>query len=76
MSGIAGCCARATTGHAAAAPPSSVMNSRRLSLDHLVSAGEQRRRNSRPSAFAVIRLMTKSNRAGYNERQIGHPFAL
>jgi hypothetical protein len=30
MSGIAGCCTRATTGHAAAAPPSSVMNSRRL----------------------------------------------
>jgi hypothetical protein len=28
--GIAGCCARAASGHAAAAPPSSVMNSRRL----------------------------------------------
>src|SRR4051794_23962075 len=28
--GIAGCCARAPTGHAAAAPPSSVRNSRRL----------------------------------------------
>ena len=28
--GIAGCCARAVSGHAAAAPPSSVMNSRRL----------------------------------------------
>jgi hypothetical protein len=27
--GIAGCCARAASGHAAAAPPSSVMNSRR-----------------------------------------------
>ena len=27
--GIAGCCARALSGHAAAAPPSSVMNSRR-----------------------------------------------
>ena len=30
MTGIAGCCARAVSGHAAAAPPSSVMNSRRL----------------------------------------------
>ena len=30
MRGIAGCCARAASGHAAAAPPSSVMNSRRL----------------------------------------------
>jgi hypothetical protein len=28
--GIAGCCARATNGNAAAAPPSSVMNSRLL----------------------------------------------
>jgi hypothetical protein len=28
--GIAGCCARAPSGQAAAAPPSSVMNSRRL----------------------------------------------
>src|SRR5262249_21925458 len=29
--GVTGCCARATSGHAAAAPPSSVMNWRRLS---------------------------------------------
>src|SRR5262245_10583888 len=28
MTGTFGCCARATSGHAAAAPPSSVMNSR------------------------------------------------
>jgi hypothetical protein len=27
---LAGCCARAASGHATAAPPSSVMNSRRL----------------------------------------------
>src|SRR5260370_42161456 len=39
--GIAGCCARAASGHAlAAAPPSSVMNARR-SFDDLVGAGEQ-----------------------------------
>src|SRR5262249_18415760 len=36
--GIAGCCARATSGHAAA-PPSSVMNGA-SSFDHLVGAGE------------------------------------
>src|SRR5262249_50315706 len=30
ITGIAGCCARAASGHAAAAPPTSVMNSRRL----------------------------------------------
>ena len=45
ITGIAGCCARAASGHAAAAPPSSVMNSRASSLDHLVGAGEQRRRH-------------------------------
>jgi hypothetical protein len=28
--GIAGCCARAASGHAAAAPPSRVMNARRF----------------------------------------------
>jgi len=28
--GIAGCCAHAASGHAVAAPPSSVMNSRRF----------------------------------------------
>ena len=30
ITGIVGCCARAASGHAAAAPPSSVMNSRRF----------------------------------------------
>ena len=30
ITGIAGCCARAASGHATAAPPSSVMNSRRF----------------------------------------------
>jgi hypothetical protein len=30
MTGIAGCCARTASGHAVAAPPSNVMNSRRL----------------------------------------------
>jgi hypothetical protein len=29
MTGIRACCARATSGHVAVAPPSSVMNSRR-----------------------------------------------
>src|SRR5262249_12735364 len=41
--GIAACCARAASGHAAA-PPMSVMNSRRLmaaSFDHLVGGHEQ-----------------------------------
>ena len=41
ITGIAGCCARAASGHAAAAPPSSVMKFAPLSFDHLVGAGEQ-----------------------------------
>ena len=42
--GNAGCCARAAIGQAAA-PPRSVMSSRRLTFDHLVGAGEQRQRH-------------------------------
>jgi uncharacterized protein YchJ len=30
ITGVAGCCARTASGHAAAAPPMSVMKSRRL----------------------------------------------
>jgi uncharacterized protein YchJ len=30
ITGVAGCCARAASGQAAAAPPSSVMNARRF----------------------------------------------
>jgi hypothetical protein len=39
------CCARAESGHAAAAPPSSVMKSRR-SLDHLVGERHRHARNA------------------------------
>ena len=58
------CCARAASGHAAAAPPSSVMNSRR-SFDHLV--GEQRAtiaECSMPIDCAVLKLITSSNLVG------------
>jgi hypothetical protein len=41
ITGIAGCCARAESGHTAATPPRSVMNSRRAqSFDHLVGERE------------------------------------
>jgi hypothetical protein len=54
--GIAVCCARAASGHDAA-PPSSVMNSRRArSFEHLVSDGEQVLWNSeakRLGGFAI-----------------------
>ena len=58
------CCARAASGHAAA-PPSSVMNSAAQSFDHLVGAGEYSvEALSRPSAFAVLRLITSSYLVG------------
>jgi hypothetical protein len=43
MVGTFGCCASAASGHVAAAPPSSDMNSRLF--DHLIGAGEQCRRD-------------------------------
>ena len=53
ITGIAGCCARAASGHAAAAPPSSVMNSRR---PHSITSSARASSvdgTSRPSALAV-----------------------
>src|SRR5260221_14663935 len=47
-------CARAASGHAAA-PPSSVMNSRR-SLDHLVGASEQHRWHVEAQRFRGIEV--------------------
>ena len=59
-----GCCARAASGHAAAAPPSSVMNSRR---SHSITSSARASSvggTSRPSALAVLRLMTSSYLVG------------
>src|SRR5262249_56479418 len=62
ITGITPCCARAASGHVAAAPPSSVMNSRRL-----IQSPRRRGRAggmSRPRALAVLRLITSSNLVG------------
>ena len=51
ITGIAGCCARAASGHAAAAPPSSVMN---IAPPHSITSsarGEQRRQARRGRAL-------------------------
>ena len=60
ITGIAGCCARAASGHAAAAPPSSVMNSRRLHSITSSARASSVGGISRPIALAVLRLMTSS----------------
>ena len=70
------CCARAASGHAAAAPPSSVMNSRRF-----IRSPRRRGRaaiggTSRPSALAVLRLIDQLVLGRRLHRQVGRLLAL
>ena len=57
-----GSCARAPSGHAVAAPQSSVMNSRRFSFDHLVGAGEERWRHIEIKLFGRFTIDEKLER--------------
>ena len=61
---LPGCCARAASGHAAAAPPSSVMNSRRLHSITSSARASSDGGTSRPSDLAVLRLITSSYLVG------------
>ena len=56
--------ARAPSGHAAAAPPSSVMNSRRSHSITSSASASNIGGISRPSALAVLRFMMSSNLVG------------
>ena len=61
--GIGDCCGRAASGHPAA-PPTSVME---LATPHSITSSASATRfpgTSRPSALAVLRLMTSSNLVG------------
>ena len=62
--GIIACCARATSGHDAAVPPSSVMSSRRFTQSPRRRGRARVGGTSRPSALAVFRLMTSSYLVG------------
>jgi hypothetical protein len=53
IAGIEGCCAHAEGGHAAAAPPSIAMNSRRL-IDHLIGSHQQLVGHSSAQAGLVV----------------------
>ena len=70
------CCARAASGHAAAAPPSSVMNSRRVHSITSSARASSVGGTSRPSALAVLRLMTSSYLVGCLHRQVSRLLAL
>src|SRR5262245_14129233 len=65
----------AASGHAAA-PPSSVTNSRRPSFDHLVGASEQRERKGEAEALRGIHVDGQLNFCGLLHWQVGRPFAL
>ena len=59
ITGITGCCAIAPSGHATAAPPISVINSRR-SIQYLVGAGYQVSGSVIPSALAAVGFVLAS----------------
>ena len=77
ITGIAGCCALAASGHAAAAPPRRVMNSRRHgSFDHLVGDGEQRGRHVDAERPGRLQVDDELELGRLQHRQVGRLLAL
>ena len=69
------CCARAASGHAAAAPPKNVMNSRRLTRSPRRRGRAASAALSRPSALAVLRLIDQLELGRRLHRQVGRLLA-
>ena len=70
------CCPRAASGHAAAAPPRSVMNSRLLNSITLLGAAEQREREREAERLGGLEVQEQLNFRGLLNRQVAeasHP---
>src|SRR5260370_20094871 len=75
ITGTVDCCARAASGHAAAAPATSVMNSRR-SFDNLVGEDVQLRRDRHPERVGCLAIDDQLEQRRLLNRQVGGPGAL
>ena len=76
ITGLSGCCARAACVHTTAAPPRSVMNSRRFIRSPRRRGRAASAVRSRPSALAVLRLIDQLVFGRCLHRQVGRLLAL
>jgi hypothetical protein len=79
ITGIAYCCARAASGHAAAAPPSSDKNWRRLTcvfIDRLVGECEQPIRHMEAKRFGGLEVDDHLKFGGLHDRQAGRGYTV
>jgi hypothetical protein len=63
ITGVAVCCARATSGHATNAPPTSTMNSRRFTRSNSICSSDQ----GSDATYALARISQGSLRCGIPE---------
>src|SRR5260370_28348358 len=70
ITGTVDCCARAASGHAAAAPATSVMNSRR-SFDNLVGEDVQLRRDRHPERVGCLAIDDQLEQRRLLNRPVG-----
>ena len=73
---LPGCCARAASGHATAAPPSSVMNSRRFHSITSSARGEQRSAARQAERLGGLEVDDQLELGRLHHRQVGRLVAL